>query len=247
MGFESLKQNKLQYRVRDTILDEIMAGNFKDGKLPTETKLAKMLGVSRATISITLAYMEREGIVVRRHGSATYVNQGYKDIHSSINQGVGIYDLIKQNNYTPSLLSDNIVERCAGKIPEQVQKKLGLDSSDQIKCFQRVFGADGNPAVFVEEYIPEKYIVKPIEVNEFPETIYKLSEKYCVSPIEFTLVEIIPFVSDASIQNKLGCDANDPILLTEEIHLNNKSVPMVFSKVYLRDKYIRYQAIRIRK
>ena len=107
-NFEKLTQGKLQDRVRDSILKEIKNGSFPDGKLPTEGALAKMLGVSRATISITLAYMEREGIVVRRHGVATYVNLGYNDIHSSINQGVGIYDLIKQNGYEPATLHDSI-------------------------------------------------------------------------------------------------------------------------------------------
>lgn len=246
-GFTSLKQGKLQDRVRESILREIKNGAFPEGKLPTEGKLAEMLGVSRATISITLAYMEREGIVVRRHGAATYVNQGYKDIHSLINQGVGVYELIRQNGYTPGLLEDSITEMVAENLDSAIVDKLHLERTDKIYRVQRVFGAEGRPAVLTQEYMPGKFLVKPLDIADFPKTIYALSEQYCTSPIEFTLVEIIPCQVDEFLAEKLECQKNGPILLTEEIHLNNHSVPMIYSKVFTLDKYIRFQAIRIRQ
>lgn len=246
-GLKSLKQNKLQTRVRESILQEIKNGSFSDGKLPTEGKLAELLGVSRATISITLAYMEREGIVVRRHGAATYVNLGYKNIHSLINQGIGVYDLIKQNGYVPSLISDSINIIPADVLGGTIVSKLNLAETDLVKRIRRIFGADQNPAVLTEEYIPEKFIIKPIDMDHLPETIYKLSEQYCISPIEFTLVEIIPYYVDDFIAQQLKYTSREPILLTEEVHLNNQSAPMIYSKVFVLDKYIRFQAIRIRQ
>lgn len=246
-GFANLKQKKLQDRVRESILQEIRKGSFPDGKLPTEGKLAEILGVSRATISITLAYMEREGIVVRRHGSATYVNLGYNEIHSLINQGVGVYDLIRQNGYTPSLMKDSMECIPFQQIEERIVRKLRLCEGDRLYCVRRLFGADGKAAVLTEEYIPEKFLARPLEPADFPETIYALSEQFCISPIEFTLVEIIPYSVDNFIAGQLECSLNDPILLNEEVHLNNHSAPMIFSKVFVLDKYIRYQAIRIRQ
>lgn len=246
-GFSNLKQGKLQDRVRESILKAIKNGSFPEGKLPTEGKLAEMMGVSRATISITLAYMEREGIVVRRHGSATYVNLGYKDIHSLINQGIGVYDLIRQNGYEPNLLQDSLKEMFPDDMEEVIISKLHLEEKDKVYRIQRVFGADGRPAVLTEEYIPEKFLKQSLENVDFPETIYALSEQYCISPIEFTLVEIIPCQVDKFLADKLECQKNEPILLTEEVHLNNHSIPMIYSKVFVLDKYIRFQVIRIRQ
>lgn len=245
-GFKTLKQSKLQMRARESILGEIKNGAFPDGKLPTERKLAELLGVSRATISITLAYMEREGIVVRRHGSATYVNLGYNSIHSLITQGIGVYDLIKQNNYVPSLISNNLEIFSASTLDSEITSKLNLSGDERILLIRRIFGANQNPAVLTEEYIPEKFLTKPIDINNLPETIYKLSEQYCISTIEFTLVEIIPYYVDKFISEQLKCTPNEMILLTEEVHLNNRSAPMIFSKVFVLDKYIRFQAIRVR-
>lgn len=244
---EVLKQDKLQMRVRESILKGIKSGSFDEGKLPTEGKLAKMLGVSRATISITLAYMEKEGIVVRRHGSATYVNLGYNDIHSLIDQGIGVYDLIKQNSYEPSLISNTLESLRARELGEKIISKLNLEANDQIDCITRVFGANGNPAVLTQEFLPKKYMSIPVDINNLPETIYKLSEQICISPIEFTLIEIIPCNVNDFLAEKLSCSLRDPILLTEEIHLNNHSLPMIYSKVFVLDKYIRFQAIRTRQ
>lgn len=246
-GFETLKQDKLQSRVRDSILEQIRIDAFPDGKLPPENKLAKLLGVSRATISITLAYLEREGAVVRRHGSAAYVNKGFNSIHSSINQGVGVYDLIKQNNYEPSLISNSIECKHAHEFDKGIQEHLCLTADDKVSCVQRIFAANGNPAVLTEEYIPEKYLAHPLESDNLPETIYLLSEQYCLSPIEFTLIEIVPCCVNDYLENLLRCEPEDPILLTEELHLDNKSIPIIFSNVFVLDKYIRFQAIRIRQ
>lgn len=246
-GMANLKKDKLQAQIRDILLEQIKNNAFPDGKLPTETKLAKILGVSRATISITLASMEQEGIVVRRHGSATYVNNGYGSIHSLITQGIGVYELLAQNGYTPSLLSNTIESFGSNKIEKEIIEKLHLGSEDKIYLIKRIFMADESPAIMTEEFIPQKFLIKELDMDLLPNTIYQLSENFCISPIEFTLVDIIPYLVDDFIREALKCDANDRVLLTEETHLNNKSIPMIFSRVFSLDKYVRFQAIRIRQ
>lgn len=250
-SFQFLKRPKLQDQVRESILNEIKRGSFPSGKLPTEGKLAEMLGVSRPTISITLAYLEREGVVVRRHGSATYINKGYNNLKSLINQGIAIYDLIEQNGYEPSLLSDKVDEIKASDLFRELENRLKIDfeleSDETVYSIRRVFGANGKPCIVTYEFIPKKHLKKSLDTDRLPETIYKLSEEYCYSPIEFTLVDIIPFNLNDELTNLLSCNKEDLVLLTEEIHLNNQSCPVIYSKVFVLDKYIRYQAIRIRE
>lgn len=247
MDFISLKHDKLKNLVRESIFDAIKKGYFPNGKLPTETKLAKMLGVSRATINTTLAYMEREGIVVRRHGSATYINKYYADIKAQITDGVGVYDLIEKCGYQPSLRWNKTVELGAAELPPYIAEKLALNLEERAVRISRLFCADGNPAVYVEEYIPCSRLKKSIENEKLPETIYKLAEEYCKSTIDFTIVDIVPCVPEDGITRYFDLDPNSGILLSEELHLDKNSNPLVCSKVYTYDKYIRYRAIRIRK
>ena len=248
LGFqgENLKKEKMQTRVYNLLQREISNGSFPDGKLPSETKLAQMLGVSRATIGVTLAFMEREGMVVRRHGSATYVNKYYKDIKAQITDGVGVYDLIQKCGYEPSLKWSRIEKLQQNQISKYITRRLQLEEDSRVICIRRLFCADGNPAVYVEEYIPTESLKESFDDSALPETIYKLAELYCKSPIEFTIVDIVPCTPEDEISNYFGFEDKKGILLSEETHLNNRSEPIVFSKVYTYDKYIRYQALRIR-
>ena len=84
-------------------------------------------------------------------------------------------------------------------------------------------------------------------MEALPETLYKLVDEYCKRTIEFTIVDIVPCTPEDKITKYFSFDDNKGILLSEELHLDNQSNPLVFSKVYTYDKYIRYQAVRIRK
>src|SRR3982751_3345925 len=58
--------------VRDEILgmlDELQVGDA----LPSERRLASDLGVSRPTLRAVIDELVREGLLLRRHGSGTYV------------------------------------------------------------------------------------------------------------------------------------------------------------------------------
>ena len=61
-----------QALVRDEILgmlDELQVGDA----LPSERRLASELGVSRPTLRAVIDELVREGLLLRRHGSGTYV------------------------------------------------------------------------------------------------------------------------------------------------------------------------------
>ena len=62
-----------QALVRDEILgmlvDELQVGDA----LPSERRLARELGVSRPTLRAVIDELVREGLLLRRHGSGTYV------------------------------------------------------------------------------------------------------------------------------------------------------------------------------
>lgn len=67
------RQPKYQ-RIRDHLYGEIRSGRFAPGQsLPTEAKLAELLGISRNTIRQALGELEEEGMVERVQGRGTFV------------------------------------------------------------------------------------------------------------------------------------------------------------------------------
>jgi GntR family transcriptional regulator len=58
------------------IAEQISSGTLRAGdRLDSELKLAERYGVSRMTVRQALGELENDGLVVRRHGSGTYVSE----------------------------------------------------------------------------------------------------------------------------------------------------------------------------
>jgi DNA-binding LacI/PurR family transcriptional regulator len=63
--------------ISEQLLSEIAAGKYApSGRLPTEMQLVKRFQVSRPTVARALRDLEAEGLIVRRPGSGTFVQDG---------------------------------------------------------------------------------------------------------------------------------------------------------------------------
>lgn len=69
----------LYIQTKEYIVGLIERGEYKPGsQLPTEKDLMEKLKVGRATVRAALSELEREGTVIKRHGSGTFVAVPHK-------------------------------------------------------------------------------------------------------------------------------------------------------------------------
>lgn len=73
---ETAKRDEPRHvRLRAAFLDAFAAGDWSSGdKLPSETEIAKSVGLSLGTVQKTLARLASERVLVRRHGHGTFVS-----------------------------------------------------------------------------------------------------------------------------------------------------------------------------
>ena len=75
---QQLKIDKtpLYLQARQHLLALIEDGTFRPGEqLPSEADLAGQLGISRPTLREALQHLERQGLIVRKHGVGTFVSR----------------------------------------------------------------------------------------------------------------------------------------------------------------------------
>ena len=237
----NFQQDNLKDRVYDGLVEMIKNDEFPGGKLPSEPKLSKDLGISRSTLRSVLTSMEKDGLLIRKHGVGTFINYGINRLNVNINNPTKVFEIIKNSGHKPSLLEENI------KIVNPnilMQEKLKLEDSEKLLTMERVFGADGKPAIYVEEYIPEKYLDVKQNYEDFPFSIYDIAKECTIEEISFTFTDIIPHIANENLAENLSCSIGDPILLMDEVHLNDRSHPIMSSKVYSSDKFIRFQMLK---
>lgn len=72
-------------QLRETLYAAIKAGHWKAGeRLPTETELTQLTRVSLGTVQRALRELAGRGVVVRQHGSGTYVADGRGSIDAPL-------------------------------------------------------------------------------------------------------------------------------------------------------------------
>ena len=85
-----MKQREVKYSIlARAIREQIAAGTYKMGdRLPSENELSEEFSFSRQTVRQALGILEREGYLVRRRGSGTYVAKESPGLKKSRTIGV---------------------------------------------------------------------------------------------------------------------------------------------------------------
>lgn len=211
-------------------------------RLPSEVHLAQALGVSRATVRSALGVLETEGLVTRRHGYGTSVA-----LPEDLPQGAplemvwSVYAVMRDMGYVPSLL------RHKAEIvtpPPAVRRTLRLESDTRLFRAVRVIAADGTPALYMVDYLPESLGRILLAEAPFPGDMLKFLLERVHLPMSYADTRLSAEGANKLIAEGLTIALGSPTLYTEQIVFSVDHQPLVFSQGWCRPGYITYQVRR---
>ncbi|MBU5267740.1 GntR family transcriptional regulator [Virgibacillus proomii] len=231
----------LYLQVIDRIKKDIENGVYKENeKLPSEFQLAKLLGVSRATLREALRILEEDNIVTRRHGVGTFVNP--KPVFSSgIEQLTSVTYMIEQSGKkagTKYLFTD--IQEASDKDKSKFASRV----VDKLVNIERVRTADGEPVVFCIDKIPEDVI--PIDRVHQADSFFKLMEDYANKRVAYAVTYIEPLGYHERIYTILNCRPDQPLLLLKQMHYTDEDEAVLYSANYFRSDMFRFHVLRKR-
>jgi GntR family transcriptional regulator len=239
---ERLETRSLPERARLVLLESISRGAFPTGHLPSEEQLARELGVSRTTVRAALRSLEESGIVTRQHGVGTRVN--YHVVRAiSLNRVVGFFQLIEEAGYAPAIPWTKVRN---GFADADAARRLGTVEGSPLTVIERLFHADGTPVIHLIEQVPPEAVDRPFEAEEVPESIFAFAETFCRSPIDHSVVEIVPAVADAGTATHLPLSKGEPLLRLIETHYSPEGDPFIVSVIHVYDGVVRFTVVRRR-
>lgn len=146
------RKSPLSAEVAGDLRTLIATEELEDGRLPSETELAKKLGVSRTTVREALWLLWSEGLLNRQWGVGTFV-RGQKPEGVGMGQDfrAALRDVIAAAGYDPSITNARIEQR---PCPSEAAIALNLDEGQPVWFLDKTFAADGHPVVRFWDWMP---------------------------------------------------------------------------------------------
>jgi GntR family transcriptional regulator len=133
-------------------LAALIASTAPGQRLTSEPELAKQLGVSRATLREAMRTFETQGLIRRRQGSGTYVVGKIPVIDAGLEVLESLDTMARRMNLEIKISDLNVEQTSADG---DTATGLGVAEGTRLTRIRRVMRADGRPAAYLIDTLPE--------------------------------------------------------------------------------------------
>ena len=224
------------------LLDEMKTGRFAHcDRLPRETELAELLGISRTQLRDTLSELEREGYITRRHGVGTCINRHVLAVKNRMDIEAEFFEIIRSCGYTPDVIILSLEESGADAVAAE---KLGIPLGAPVLRRCSVCTADDVPVIWWEDVLNRALVKKPFEQSDMCRLIFDFLQEFCGVSAYMDLTELHPVVADEAASKVLKVPVGTPLLNMKEIDFDIEGNPIFYSDQYFTDGMISHTVLR---
>ncbi|HEV7132272.1 MAG TPA: GntR family transcriptional regulator [Gaiellaceae bacterium] len=220
------KQSLTRQQVLD-LIEQLGVGTA----IPSERQLSADLGVSRLTLRAALDDLAREGYLVRRRGSGTYVQQPKISQELTI---TSFSDDMRRRGMVPGSRTLGMTTISAGA---RLGRFLNVSPSERIVVVKRLRLADGESMAIETLHIPES-LVPGLTPKSLTGSFYELLQQRYGVVIAGGTQAIEPTVTNDEESAALGVPLHSPAFLFERTSRDEAGRTVEFvQSVYRGDRY----------
>ncbi len=229
-------------QVEMSLRERIRQRTYGPGEqLPTELALTAEFGVSRATIRTVLTRLASEGLIIRRQGAGTYVNQRVGEVNTL----GGLLDygrLIAESGHQPAIQPISMLQREAS---EEEAERLTLELGEPVLVLVRLFLADERPFILATNVIPQALFVSEEAFYDGRLPLHIFLQQYCQQTIAYATYEISPTLAedDKTVQ-LLNCAPGQQLLQFATTFYNQDDRPLVWGHSTYDDSVVKLRFIQ---
>jgi GntR family transcriptional regulator len=222
-------------------LAEIIDSTETGMKLPSEPKLAKQLGVSRATLREAMRTFETRGLLRRQQGVGTFVTRPSHVIES----GLEVLESIERQAERIGLpVSMGKLEAGFCRADESVAEQLGIDPGFDVVCVSRVILAEDRPVAYLVDNLLPKYFDPEDVKSNFTGSVLDLLLKRGDPPLGSSRCEIAAVAAPPEVARALNIQRGDSLMLFDALLYTKDGVPIDYSFSYFLPGYFKFHVVR---
>lgn len=233
------------YNLKDIcvrLLFEMRDGIYSNSnRLPRETELSEILGISRTQLRDVLSELEREGFITRRHGVGTVINHHVLQVKNRMDIETEFMDMIRQCGYEPGVISIGLREETADPY---IAEKLGVAEGTEVIRFCKLCTADGKPAIYWEDVLAKALIGEDCTQEDLNLTIFEFLKKVCGVEAYMDLTEMHAVAADEKLAELMQVPVGTPLLNMEEVDFDIEGNRVFYSAEYFADGLIQHTVLR---
>lgn len=223
------------------IKQRILDGEFTGERIPAEMELAAELGVSRTTIREALSRLESEGVIYRKQGAGTFVNEPGLQIKTRLEEIWSYEAILQDHGYTPAT---RILGADVKPAEEAVADQLQIAPGEPLITVRKLFLENEEPVILTVNQVPASLITLPYVTEDWKMPIFQFLSTFGSQRLAYYLSEIVPLVAGADIAEALGVVPGTALLSFDELGYNDDNSPILHTYSYFRDDLLRLRFIR---
>ena len=229
----------LYQQIENDIKDKIISGEYQAGQmLPSESKFCEMYQVSRVTVRNAISDLVEQGILIRKHGKGTFVE----------NQKIPS-NLITFSDFTTTCRENNIKINthilCVRRQEASMYdiRTLNLKENDDIVYIKRIRYADSHPVIIEHVHLPYKEYSFLLNEDLEDRSLYKTIEQHMGSnPENYCHTKICLEASAATPEEALflKLQPGNPLFILKEEIISDSGQPIHWTKQIMSGNYFKF-------
>lgn len=222
-------------------LSVLIADTEPGGKLPSEPKLAKQLGVSRATLREAMRIFETQGLIHRRQGVGTFVVPPARILDTGLEVLESLLTQASRAGLEIQVGPFSITERTAS---EEEAEALNLKPGSPVMQIVWVMETPDRPVAYLIDVLPAGVLNAFDTRLAFSGSVLDL----LMASNEFSLTtsrtELSAVAAPTEIAKALGIQRGDVVLCFEAKLITSEGRVVDFSHSYYLPGYFRFHVVR---
>lgn len=227
----------LYYQLEQDLRERIGTGEFRgSAPLPTEQRLCETYGVSRITVRRALDSLLASGLIARRQGVGTFVNEPGETVKSL--KLIGSLDDI--TSYSAQL-AYKVVAKETAAAPPSVAEALDLPVGTPVTRLETVFSLRGEPFAHAEFFSPPEVgdLIDDADIVG-QASLVAVVERKLGRPIERADQTIEAALADRRVAQHLGLRPRAAVLRVHRTYYTETDRPVVAVVVRYHPERYRY-------
>jgi GntR family transcriptional regulator len=210
-------------------------------RLPSEPKLARELGVSRATLREAMRTFETQGLIRRRQGVGTFVVRPVQVIESGLEVLESVESVAKRIGLQVKMGELKVEHRPANSNESQA---LELDGIAEVISLSRVILEEDRPVAYFIDTLPDHLLTEEELARGFSGSVLELLLRRGDPPLINSRCEISAVGANVDIARALNIQRGDALLrfVSRLYSLGGKVVD--YSSSYFLPGHFRFHVVR---